>query len=159
MYIKKALENQQINSKNSITRGYLVLGLVISVIGVTHLALWYLFLNDFLSLSLGVILTGFGVALTTASLRSQEASKPVSPSKSQSKNRQLEEIEADKIKVLTELKCRNCNDIEIRDFKRGDYVFKAMTKCPKCASDRYISSIFALPLEDEEDKKTEDAEI
>ena len=133
------------------SRSYLALALVISLGGVLQLALWYVFPSESLLLLGGVIFTGFGVALATATIRPIKASKGEGPSTKKAKSDKA--VVVDDIKVFTEIKCRNCKDVEIRDFKRGDYVFKVMPKCPKCANERYISSIFALPPEDKDEKK------
>jgi hypothetical protein len=133
------------------SRSYLALALVISLGGILQLVFWHFFLPDTLLLIGGVILTGFGFALAVATIRPVNAAKGKTPSRGQAKGVQPPVVED--IKVLTEIKCRNCSDVEIRDFKRGDFVFKMMPKCPKCANERYISSIFSLPPENEDEKK------
>ena len=44
--------------------------------------------------------------------------------------------------VSTELICPSCGFREVRAFKKGDYVFKPMGRCPKCGSERYITAIY-----------------
>jgi len=44
--------------------------------------------------------------------------------------------------VLTAIDCKACNKIETREFKRGDYVYKEMEKCPKCQAMGTIVSIY-----------------
>ena len=133
------------------SKSYLALAIAISLGGLSQLVLWYLTPNNGLLLIAGVILTGFGIALATATIRPINASKERTSSKPKSQTDKPPVVED--IKVLTEIKCRNCNDVEIRDFKRGDFVFKTMPKCPKCANERYISSVFSLPPEDKNEKK------
>jgi hypothetical protein len=133
------------------SRPYLAIALVISLGGILQLVFWRFFLPDTLLLFGGVILTGFGIALAIATLRPINATKGKAPTRGKAKRAELPVVED--IKVLTEIKCRKCSDVEIRDFKRGDFVFKMMPKCPKCADERYISSIFSLPPEDKDEKK------
>ncbi len=135
---------------------YLLVAFLMAIVGIAQLTLWYLFPNEFLFLFFGVVLTGFGVALISTSLRSQKPAASGKSSQQKGKSPTREDVDVEEIKVLTEIKCRNCNDVEIRDFKRGDHVFKPMPKCPKCAQERYISSIFSLPPEDEDKKKIEE---
>ncbi len=44
--------------------------------------------------------------------------------------------------ILTAIECRQCNQKITREFKRGDYVFKDMEKCPKCESTGMIVAIY-----------------
>ena len=44
--------------------------------------------------------------------------------------------------VLTAIECKSCNKTETREFKRGDYVFKEMEKCPKCQGMGMIVAIY-----------------
>ena len=45
-------------------------------------------------------------------------------------------------KVKTEITCPSCGLKEVRDFSKGDYVFKPAEECPRCGGERFISSIF-----------------
>ncbi len=44
--------------------------------------------------------------------------------------------------VLTAIECSKCNEKATREFKRGDYVFKEMEKCPKCETMGMIVAIY-----------------
>jgi hypothetical protein len=44
--------------------------------------------------------------------------------------------------ILTAIDCKACNAIQTRPFKRGDYVYKEMEKCPKCESMGMIVAIY-----------------
>jgi ABC-type multidrug transport system fused ATPase/permease subunit len=44
--------------------------------------------------------------------------------------------------ILTAIECTKCNEKVTREFKRGDYVFKEMEKCPKCESTGMIVAIY-----------------
>ncbi len=43
-------------------------------------------------------------------------------------------------------KCNNCNYTEIRDFKKGDYVYKETDRC-ECGGLRYVDLIYAIETE------------
>jgi hypothetical protein len=45
-------------------------------------------------------------------------------------------------KIQTAIDCKACNAIQTREFKRGDYVYKEMEKCPKCNSMGMIVAIY-----------------
>ncbi len=44
--------------------------------------------------------------------------------------------------ILTAIECAKCNEKLTREFKRGDYVFKDLEKCPKCESTGTIVAIY-----------------
>ena len=52
--------------------------------------------------------------------------------------------------MATTVQCEKCNFKTVRNFKRGDYIFKETELCPKCNEKMLISSIY---LEIEEKKK------
>jgi len=45
-------------------------------------------------------------------------------------------------RVITTILCQKCGFKNIRDFQRGDYVFKEAEPCPKCKEKMMISSIY-----------------
>ena len=45
-------------------------------------------------------------------------------------------------KVMTTIECRKCNIKNIREFKRGDYVFKDLEPCQKCNDNMIITAIY-----------------
>jgi hypothetical protein len=53
-------------------------------------------------------------------------------------------------KVITTILCQKCGFKNIRDFERGDYVFKETEPCPKCNEKMMIASIYR---EDKEKEK------
>jgi len=53
-------------------------------------------------------------------------------------------------KVLTTLECPKCDFKNIRDFERGDYIFKDAGPCQKCNEKMIISAIYR---EEHKDKK------
>ncbi len=44
--------------------------------------------------------------------------------------------------VITTILCQKCGFKNIRDFQRGDYIFKKAEPCPKCNDKMMISSIY-----------------
>jgi hypothetical protein len=53
--------------------------------------------------------------------------------------------ESGEIKTITSLACHSCEFSEDREFQRGDFVGKALGKCPKCKKEKlYIRAIYAL---------------
>jgi hypothetical protein len=44
--------------------------------------------------------------------------------------------------VMTTIECKKCGIKEVRDFQRGDYVYKELEKCQKCDDKRMITAIY-----------------
>ena len=55
-------------------------------------------------------------------------------------------------KVMTTVECRKCGVKTVRDFQRGDYVYKELEACQKCPDDKMI--ITAIYKEVKEKEKT-----
>ena len=55
-------------------------------------------------------------------------------------------------KVTTTVECRKCGMKNIRDFQRGDFVYKELEACQKCPDDKMI--ITAIYKEVKEKEKT-----
>ena len=55
--------------------------------------------------------------------------------------------------ILTAIECAKCNEKVTREFKRGDFVFKEMEKCPKCESMGRIVAIYREVKEKEKPLK------
>jgi hypothetical protein len=55
-------------------------------------------------------------------------------------------------KVMTTVECRKCGVKNVRDFQRGDYVYKELEACQKCPDDKMI--ITAIYKEVKEKEKT-----
>jgi len=45
-------------------------------------------------------------------------------------------------RVATTILCQKCGFKNIRDFERGDYIFKETEECPKCNEKMMIASIY-----------------
>jgi len=44
--------------------------------------------------------------------------------------------------VITTILCQKCGFKNVRDFQRGDYIFKETEPCPKCNEKMMITSIY-----------------
>ena len=53
-------------------------------------------------------------------------------------------------RVITTIICQKCGFKNIRDFQRGDYIFKDAEPCPKCNEKMMIDSIYREVKEKEE---------
>ena len=53
-------------------------------------------------------------------------------------------------KVTTTIECKKCDFKNLRQFEKGDYVFKSVENCAKCNEQMLISAIYA---EETKDKK------
>jgi len=61
--------------------------------------------------------------------------------------RKIENLEDKPTKIITVISCKN-NDYTIeREFQEGDFIGKAVDKCPKCGAEMIISKIYTIPLE------------
>lgn len=53
-------------------------------------------------------------------------------------------------RVITTMLCQKCGFKNIRDFQKGDYIFKETEPCPKCNEKTMITSIYREVKEKEE---------
>ncbi len=44
--------------------------------------------------------------------------------------------------VMTTVECKKCAIKTVREFQRGDYVYKELDKCPKCDDKQIITAIY-----------------
>jgi len=65
-----------------------------------------------------------------------------------------EPLEIKKVEVYTTLECPKCQQKRVRDFKRGDFVFKDDEPCTRCDGLMVITRI-ARKKEEEKGKKEE----
>jgi len=54
-------------------------------------------------------------------------------------------------RVITTIICQKCGFKNIRDFQRGDYIFKEAETCPKCNEKMMIASIYREVKEKEKE--------
>jgi len=55
-------------------------------------------------------------------------------------------------RVITTILCQKCGFKNIRDFQRGDFIFKEAEPCPKCNEKMMIFSIYREVKETEKEK-------
>jgi Zn finger protein HypA/HybF involved in hydrogenase expression len=66
--------------------------------------------------------------------------------------RQAAEMKIEIPKVMTTVECKKCNTKTVREFQRGDYVYKELDACPKCPDTKQL--ITAVYKEVKEKEKT-----
>jgi len=54
-------------------------------------------------------------------------------------------------RIATTTLCPKCGFKNIREFQRGDYIFKEEEECPKCEEKMMIASIYREPEDEEKD--------
>ncbi|MCW4003310.1 MAG: DUF4231 domain-containing protein [Candidatus Bathyarchaeota archaeon] len=66
--------------------------------------------------------------------------------------RQASEMKIEIPKVMTTIECKKCGTKNVREFQRGDYVFKELEPCQKCPETKQM--ITAIYKEVKEKEKT-----
>jgi ABC-type transport system involved in cytochrome bd biosynthesis fused ATPase/permease subunit len=66
--------------------------------------------------------------------------------------RQVAQMKIEIPKVMTIVECKKCNTKTVREFQRGDYVYKELDACPKCPDTKQL--ITAVYKEVKEKEKT-----
>jgi Zn finger protein HypA/HybF involved in hydrogenase expression len=66
--------------------------------------------------------------------------------------RQVAQMKIEIPKVMTTIECKKCNTKTVREFQRGDYVYKELDACPKCPDQKQM--ITAVYKEVKEKEKT-----
>lgn len=54
--------------------------------------------------------------------------------------------------VTTTIECRKCGDKNVREFQRGDYIFKEAEPCKKCNDKMLITAIYREVKEKEKER-------
>lgn len=54
--------------------------------------------------------------------------------------------------IMTTVECRKCGSKNVREFQRGDYVFKELDKCQKCDDKMLITAIYKEVKNKEKEK-------
>lgn len=114
--------------------------IVVMVLSVTAfgLAAWaYLEGNELYAVFL--VLTGV-IAMTLSAYLLLQSRRAMTTMKTQTS------------KVMTTIECRKCGVKTVRDFQRGDYVYKELEACQKCPDEKMI--ITAIYKEIKEKEKT-----
>jgi magnesium-transporting ATPase (P-type) len=66
--------------------------------------------------------------------------------------RRVMSMKIEKPSMMTTIECRKCGTKNMREFQRGDYVFKELGPCEKCPDDKLL--ITAIYKEIKEKEKT-----
>jgi hypothetical protein len=66
--------------------------------------------------------------------------------------RRVMSMKIEKPSMMTTIECRKCRAKSVREFQRGDYVFKELGPCEKCPDDKML--ITAIYKEVKEKEKT-----
>lgn len=54
----------------------------------------------------------------------------------------MKKMKIEKPKIMTTVECLKCGTKDVREFKRGDFVYKELDKCDKCEENKIITSIY-----------------
>jgi len=108
---------------------YLIIILVTLILSVSALSLGFVAYESGDANAGAYILVGFiGLALSAYMLL-QTQRKP-------------SRVAFEMPRVITTILCQKCGFKNIRDFQRGDYIFKEAEPCPKCNEKMMIASIY-----------------
>jgi len=111
----------------------LFLAVILVTLGLSIIALYqaietYRNYQDFSAVLNFMMMGVFGLALSTYMLF-------------QTRRRMLK-LTIEMQKIATTILCQKCGFKTIRDFQRGDYIFKEAEACPKCNEKMLIASIY-----------------
>ena len=56
--------------------------------------------------------------------------------------KRMAKMKIEEPKMMTTIECRKCDTKEVREFERGDFVYKELDKCDKCEDNKIITSIY-----------------
>ncbi|MFW6117205.1 MAG: hypothetical protein ACOC6G_01300 [Thermoproteota archaeon] len=63
--------------------------------------------------------------------------------------RKMKSLDIEPPTIMTTVECRKCGFKNIREFERGDYIFKEMEPCQKCDENMLITAIYREASEKE----------
>ena len=66
--------------------------------------------------------------------------------------RQVAEMKIEIPKVMTTIECRKCGTKTVREFQRGDFVFKELDACPKCPGEKQMITAIYKEVKEKEKK-------
>ncbi len=102
----------------------IILGVAMAA-GAAYLMYLGITLNNFLYIIMGFLLFSFVTTLFNVGVR------PIPPLMKP-------------VNTMTVIKCDKCGFSEIREFRKGDYIFKEIGKCKDCDGIAYIKSIYTI---------------
>ena len=56
--------------------------------------------------------------------------------------KRMAKMKIEEPKMMTTIECRKCGTKDVREFERGDFVYKELDKCEKCEDNKMITSIY-----------------
>ena len=56
--------------------------------------------------------------------------------------KRVSKMKIEEPKVMTTVECKKCGTKDVREFERGDFVFKELDKCEKCEENKIITAIY-----------------
>ena len=116
------------SSKTEISRkriSYLLLAIILVTFALSAVALYQAITDESYSL---LLIGGSGFAISAYMLFQTR--------------RKTMHLEIREQPVITTIACKKCGFKNIRDFQRGDYVFKEADSCPKCNEKMSVTSIY-----------------
>jgi len=122
----------------------LFLAVILVTLGLSIIALYqaiemYRNYQDFSAVLNFMMMGVFGLALSTYMLF-------------QTRRRMLK-LTIEMQRIATTILCQKCGFKTIRDFQRGDYIFKEAEACPKCNEKMLIASIYREVKEKEKTRE------
>ena len=64
--------------------------------------------------------------------------------------RRVMSMKIEKPSMMTTIECRKCGSKSVREFQRGDYVFKELGPCQKCPDDKMIITAIYREVKEKE---------
>ena len=64
--------------------------------------------------------------------------------------RQAAEMKIEVPKVMTTIECKKCGTKTMREFQRGDYVYKDLDACPKCPDTKQVITAVYKDIKEKE---------
>lgn len=58
--------------------------------------------------------------------------------------RRMAKMKIEEPKTMTTIECRKCETKDVREFERGDFVYKELGKCDKCEDNKIITAIYKI---------------
>jgi hypothetical protein len=104
---------------------FIVVGILFLVIGLPYL-LAGIESGDFTTLILGFLMFTFFFSFLSAARRGP--------------------VQTPIFRTVTVSKCSKCEYTQVRDFQKGDYVYKTLGKCKDCEGEMFIRSIYTIPV-------------
>jgi hypothetical protein len=138
--MKKMAQNQTSPATKRISTYLMMIVLIVLALSIAALILavnTYLIGDDLTAGFLAII----GLIAMTMSIFTLHQSR-----------RQATEMKIEIPKVMTTIECKKCGTKTVREYQRGDYVYKELDACPKCPDTKQI--ITAIYKEVKEKEKT-----